>query len=75
MIAFSYILGIAGIKISSPIREQVKADNDRSPTNIEQSDTDVIQIIHDDVSHDADEGAENSTNEGNHLEQLVHTMR
>lgn len=61
--------------MSSPIREQVKADNDRSPTNIEQSDTDVIHILHDDDSRNVDEGAEVSTNEGNDMEQIVHTMR
>lgn len=72
---FLWILGIAGIKISSPIREQAKADNDRSPTNVEQSDTDVIQTMHDADSRNADEGPEISTNEENDVEQLINTMR
>ncbi|XP_026316888.1 uncharacterized protein LOC113227988 isoform X2 [Hyposmocoma kahamanoa] len=66
--------GIAGIKITSPSKEQVKADHDRSPSNIEQSDTDVTQIMHDANSHNADEGPEITTNQQHHLEQLVRTI-
>lgn len=57
--------------MTGPIREQVKTDNDRSPTNIEQSDTNTIEII-DDGIRNADERAETSTNEPH---ELLHSMR